>query len=273
MAGILYNDLTDYQDDKTVGKKRWICRLPKALGAMVILLIIGVSMVVVVASNRGDEVLLVYGFSVLLGMSYSSRPLRFKDRGVLGLIAYSLSNTLVFVIMPWLWIGSKSILLLVLTPAVLVDKWVNLHFHQIVDYDSDLHRKTRTYVVKVGLEHARNTLKYSAALASALMLALITYLVYLLPIWRILIILAGVAGLIGSLLFIKFLRQDNKNASSLVRELPWPYLGLTGVGFRILPLVLFVRLALQEPMIWIVVAIVGILLMLESLYAIRYRYE
>ena len=62
-----------------------------------------------------------------------------------------------------------------LVAAVFSDKWVNLHFHQIVDHQSDSSAQTRTYAVEVGPERARQTLLPLAYLSSLIMLATLAY--------------------------------------------------------------------------------------------------
>ena len=86
-------------------------------------------------------------------------------------------------------------------------------------------------------------------------------------------LLAVVTGVLASAVFTKVLRQRPGKTLALVRELSWLYLGLTYASFRILPLILSVRLALQEPTMWLAVGVFGLLLMVESWYAVHYRYE
>jgi 4-hydroxybenzoate polyprenyltransferase len=272
-ASILANDLADRQRDRAAGKQRWICYLPKGVGVLILAVLFGLGAGLVVICSGKASASLSYGGAVALGLLYSIKPVRFKERGIWGLLAYSLSGTFAYVIMPWAWVGSGRVLLLILAPAVLLDKWVNLHFHQVIDYGADRTTQTRTHTAVLGLEQGRRLLKYFTAFAAVSLLTVLVYIVLLLPLWRMVILLAAGIIILAGALYTKVSRQRPDRASLLLRELSSLYLGLTYAVFRILPLILFVRLALGEPTIWIVVGAVALLMMLESWYAVRYRYE
>ena len=270
-ASVLLNDLTDREIDRAAGKERWISRLPQWAAAFILASVAGAGVLVLVLSGAPGRALQAYAGAVALGLLYSVRPVRFKERGLWGMFAYSLCGTLGFVVVPWTWLGADWQLLAVLAPAMFLDKWVNLHFHQVVDYETDCSSGTRTLAVLIGLERTRISLQWVAVFASISLVAVFAFLGFLEPIWRLAIFTVCGGTVLSAALYTRRSRQHLAKATSLVRELPWPYLGLTYAVFRILPLILFARLALAEPTMWLLTGVVGLSLLLESQHSARYR--
>jgi len=273
LASILANDLADWRDDRAGGKERWILHLQGRIRELVVAMLIGLGGLLIMAFGASSGSLLAYGGAVALGLLYSVRPVRFKERGLLGPLAYSLSGTLGFVLLPWVWLESDWPVLAVLAPAVMLDKWVNLHFHQVIDYEADRKSGTRTYAVLAGPERARRSLKWAACLASLSMLVALAFLTVAVPGWRLITLAAVAAIVLAASGYIWMSRRHLARASALVRELPWFYLALTYALFRIVPLILFAHLAMLEPTMWVVFGLVGVLLFIESTYAARYHYD
>lgn len=273
LASILLNDLTDYPEDLAAGKRRWIYRRSKGTGVLIVVLLIGIGALALLSGSTKSGALLAYGGAVALGALYSIRPLRFKERGFGGLLAYSLSATLAFVFIPWAGLGAKLTPLLILAPAVFLDKWVNLHFHQVVDYEADRRSGTRTYAVRAGRENARRGLKWAARLASLSLLAVIAYTVLMLPRWQMVVLPATAGIVLAAAVHAQVARRRPGRVSALESELSWPYLGLTYAAFRLLPLILLLRIALRDSTMWLVALAAGSLILIESVYSINYRYE
>ena len=83
----------------------------------------------------------------------------------------------------------------------------------------------------------------------------------------------GAVVLAASFLFAGTSKSRAYEATSLVQELPWFYLGTTFALFRMLPLIMLFRLSLLDHRMWIIFAVALVLLGLESLYNLRYKYE
>jgi len=272
-ASTLANDIADLADDRAVGKERWIARLPGGLGVLVVAGLVGLGVVAMAAASAPVEALAAYLAATTLGLLYSIRPVRLKGRGLLGPIAFAASCVLVYVVVPWAWLRADGRLLAVLSPAVLLDKWVNLHFHQVVDYQADRLRGTRTYVARVGPERAHWTLWWTAWLASVSMLAVLALLA--LGGFRCgrVAAVAGMCVAALAVVYLRLARRRGAKGSSLVRELPWPYLGLTYGTFRLVPVVLLVALAFQERTMLIPAALAGLCALIDTWNTARYRYE
>jgi len=272
-ASILVNDIADRQEDGSLGKLRWIDRLPTGLGAWVVALVAVFGALLIVQARATSWVLAAYAAATVLALLYSIRPVRIKERGVAGLLNYSLAGTIAFVVLPWVWFGSDWLTPVVLVPAVFLDKWVNLHFHQVIDYEADSRSGIRTYSVAVGLQCARRSLGWAAGLSSVWLLGTLAFVTLSLPTWRVAAAGAGAAVVLAVAVYARSVRRHPERASALLQELPWTYLGLTFALFRVLPLVLFVRLALAEPTMWAVFGVVASLLLIESWHSFQYHYD
>ncbi len=274
LISILFNDIADSRDDYISGKMRWINRLSPVLRALILLLLLGIGLGTLQLSLSSNSTTWIFVAAVVTGFFYSVKPLRLKERGIWGLLTYSLACALGYCVIPWTWLTANWELLLLLAPAVFLDKWVNLHFHQVVDYESDLKMGTKTYAVLVGPDYARKTLKWISGLTSLWLIGVFMYVALLLPAWRAVIIPAiGTTVLACGFYIFIIRRQSSGKKTSLVRELSWLYLGLTYAILRILPLILVVRLSFRDPSMWAAVAFTVVILMVEFWFFLRYHYE
>ena len=269
---ILGNDLADRSEDRAARKRRWIQALPLGAGAAIVAGLAGIGALAVFLSAGVGGPLAAYAAATALGLLYSVRGVRLKERGLLGPLAYSGAAAVAYVLVPWTWLGAGWTALAVLGPAVLLDKWVNLHFHQVIDHEADRQRANSTYAVRVGVARARRTLGWAAGLASASMLGVLAFLAFELADWGLAIAAAGLGVAVAAALAARSRRGAGK-ASALVRELPCHYLGLTYAAFRIVPLLLLVRLAVEEPTMWATAAAAALWCLVESWQAVAYRYE
>jgi len=272
-ACILGNDISDAQDDGASEKRRWISRLPSSASHLVVILLAGVGASSAYLAGKQPAALLAFVAALALGLLYSFRPVRLKERGALGLWAYSFSATLAFVVTPWtVFKNAGWYTLAVLALAVFFDKWTNLHFHQLVDYETDRISNTQTYAVVAGEGRARKTLKWAAAAAALSLTGVWVLMIVTRPDGWMYdgLICVTVIALIG--VYAKTARRKG-NPSPLLRELPWLYLALTYTVLRLLPLLLVASLAMRAPVMWTVFALVACVLGGESLYSFRYRYD
>jgi 4-hydroxybenzoate polyprenyltransferase len=273
LFSILINDIADSKDDRLSGKMRWIVRITPLLRASILSIFLVGGLGILMLSQNPVSTKWVFIAAVVTGFLYSLKPLRLKERGVWGLFAYSSSCTLGYCVIPWTWLSEKWELLLLLAPTVFLDKWVNLHFHQIVDYESDLKMGTKTYAVLAGPDRARKILKWISWLTSLWLLAVFLYIALFVYEWRAIIILVVGFAVLACAFYIFLSRRTSGLETSLVRELPWTYLGLTYAVLRLLPLVLLVRLSFHDPSMLVSVALTGVILMAESWFFLEYHYE
>lgn len=269
----LTNDLSECRQDRAAGKRRWICSLqpPVAWGILLALLAGGWGVLVLSKSPAGAK--WAYGLAALVGILYSLRPLRLKERGLLGIAGYSLSCSLAYVVLPWAWTNSAGPAIVFLWPAVFFDKWVNLHFHQVIDREADASGGIRTYAVQAGLKKARRSLRWSAGLASAALLALFISIIMIFADARLLIGLA--AGIFALAWAFYKLRTDVRRTldNKLFQELPWYYLASTLFTLRILAVILWAGLAWKARALWPALMVVAVTVAADLWLSFRYRYQ
>ena len=249
LSAIIVNDIADRLPDGAESGK-WISRLSPAARIIVALLLTLWAWAVPVLSKAGSVAAWSLPAASAAGFLYSVQPFRLKEKGLAGIAAYSISCVLGYVVFPWAWLGVRVLTLLVLAPAVFLDKWTNLHFHQLADLDKDRRAAVRTYAVRAGLERTRRTLRRAAGLAClALAAAPLASWISLDPAWR----LVGLSAVGAAALAARFYTLNSRRSptpSPLVRELPWPYLALTHGVLRVYPLVLLARLAAGGSIAW-----------------------
>lgn len=276
MFSIQINDICDKKEDDAAGKMRWVGYLPKYMGIIISILLIVTGLSTVILASGSIKVILSYTATILLGLFYSLRPVRFKERGIWGLFVYALAATIIYVLVPWTWFDSNLILLIFLFFTVMSDKWVQLNFHQIVDYHADLKNGTQTYAVRVGLKRTRSILQLASLFASFSILSVLVYATFFVieeKMLQIIILVMSIATVAASGIHVKILNKKTQNSSDLVKELPWLYLGLTYLLFCVIPPVGFMFLALKEPLMWIIVVLSALSLLGISLHSIRYKYS
>ncbi len=273
---ILINDLSDRRADLAVGKKRWIGLLPEPVGVIIVLLFLTAGLAAVLLGNGSLRTILAYTASVFLGLSYSLRPLRFKERGAAGLVVYALSAMMIYVLVPWTWFNAGLWPLVFLAAAVGSDKWMQIHFHQVIDYPADLKNGTRSYAVRAGLDRARSSLRQGACITSLCLLSLTAFIIVRAgrALIQAIVLLALSAAIALSKIYADRIKNNQSpSPSALVRELPWFYLGLSFLVFYILPFVLFFFSVGQEPRLWILAVFSLFFLVGMSLQSLRYQYR
>jgi len=161
VSGYLVNDYSDMTTDKIAGQTREIHLMPKVQVIGLILLIILSSHVVTFLTflSIGQPLYtLIYVMGYPLGIFYSVPPLRFKERGLLGIMI----NALIEKALPVLLIISffQHFYLDALFLLVLVFVWgiELIIIHQYVDYEGDSKAQQKSYVVEIGLEKTKRLL-------------------------------------------------------------------------------------------------------------------
>ncbi|MCX7590296.1 MAG: UbiA family prenyltransferase, partial [Kiritimatiellae bacterium] len=137
LSGILANDVADRDVDRATGKQRWIQSFPGAGGLAITVLVAALGVVPAIMAPVPWRVAGVYLLAVMLGFAYSLHPFRLKVRGLVGFLAFTSCIVLCYVGVPWTWFGGDWKPVVLTGAAVFFDRWINLHFHQIVDHAAD----------------------------------------------------------------------------------------------------------------------------------------
>ena len=151
MYSFLVNDYFDMPYDISAGKKREIHCLSRRLFIFIIFIIVTISMLHLLYL-KSRPFILVYLSFYILSFLYSAPPVRFKSRGVAGIIVNVLIERMLVVLAMFTFFNHFGVDTLVF---LLTSSFIHLSdivTHQIYDYESDLKTKTKTFVVKLGLD-------------------------------------------------------------------------------------------------------------------------
>ncbi|MGD8539527.1 MAG: UbiA family prenyltransferase [Candidatus Aminicenantes bacterium] len=254
LSAILINDLTDKEIDRRAGKERWITSFPPLAGTMIPVLLLALGFFALIQAGGDMPVFASFILPVLLGTFYSLKPIRFKDRGIWGIVDYSLSATILSVIVPWTLFRPAFLLLPLLFTVVFGDKLIQILFHQIADFDTDREENVKSFAVTIGRDKADRILRYVLKIAMVADVFLLFYILFGMqvhPLFRWLIGLVCVLGVVASGIYVNIISKEFKTSTELTERLPWTYLGLSYILFYVLPPLLLLMLALHEPGLWV----------------------
>jgi len=267
LSSILVNDLTDKEIDAAAGKKRWIVSLPSPAGVSIPVILLAAAALALVLAGGQAAVLAAFSATALLGVLYSLKPVRFKDRGWWGPMAYGLSAALLHGLVPWSLFRPALILLPLLLAVVLADKLAQILFHQISDLEADKAMKVGSWAAAAGRGRAGRTLRLVVSIALTADGAVLLYLLFTIkghPLHFWLIVVVSVLGVAASWLYVKVVAKKRGASTELTEALPWPYLGMSYVLFYALPPLMLSVLARLDPRMWVLVALSALWLLGRS---------
>lgn len=146
--GYIINDYADREADKIVGKENSLIHVSKFNAAMRVFVVFVCGFLVAIYNHYDIKSLLIVIAIYILGASYSAKPFRFKEKGILGVIVSSFAQ--------------RSMPLLLLVSYINIDVvelvlWMVLGFavglryifiHQYIDLDNDLKSGITTFLTK-----------------------------------------------------------------------------------------------------------------------------
>lgn len=155
--GYLANSWADFREDENSGKGsvfsgwRWRRALATVVGAAMV----AVLPLLVTASERGAA--LLFGVtSVAVAAAYSLRPIRLKERGLLGVASSALAQRTLPALTILSYFGSVTLPLTLLTVLTFVIGVRFILVHQADDFTADRITGTRTFATRVGLHRVED---------------------------------------------------------------------------------------------------------------------
>lgn len=265
LSGFWINDLADERVDAAAGRPTSaICLLPRPVAIALIILVAAVGVGCVLFYSHSGGALLCYALALVIGYTYSLRPVRFKDRERWGLWAFTLCVVLACVCFPWFWLRPGFLSLAVIFPIVFADEWIKIYGHEVQDYQDDTSALSKTHVVALGIERARSILRIQAHVALTVLVAGVILIGALGGADVIPGIGATLVGAAASAVYGRLARMKNPESSSLVRSLPLSYLGLSYAVSRILPVLLLLQQTLKKPSVGLVLLVACFLIAIET---------
>lgn len=146
------NDFSDIEIDKKAGKKKVIADMPKWLiwFSLIAMAAIGNIFIVICSEKRMLCIALVL-LTYFLGLAYSSLGIRFKERGIWGLVECSFAQRCMpLFLIPVLLKFDTSLMILLSGWIVLsfIDGLRYIIIHQVNDLENDVATGVNTYVTK-----------------------------------------------------------------------------------------------------------------------------
>ena len=274
LATILINDLADREIDRRAAKERWITSLPSPAAIMLPVLLLASGFPALILAGGGPLVLASFTASMILGILYSLKPVRFKERGLGGPLAYALSAAILHALVPWALFRPALWLLPLLFIVVTGDKLVQMLFHQVLDFDSDRAEKVGSFAVRAGRDRAgralRQILNFALAADAVLLICVLFEVAKEHSPFLWLIGPACLLAVFAAGLYARVISKRARTSTALTERLPWPYLGISYVLFYLLPPLLFLTLAQRQPEIWILAALSALWLLGVSLNILLY---
>jgi len=144
------NDLTDLREDRLQGKVRPIQSWSKTAVVLLLLLTGPLSLVVLFIATRRLDVLSIGLVQFVLGMGYSMRPLRFKERGLAGLITAAVSQRIPPLLILAMLIPHPAQVVWYLAIWLTFLGLMFITEHQMEDRDADARTGVRTFATVNG---------------------------------------------------------------------------------------------------------------------------
>jgi 4-hydroxybenzoate polyprenyltransferase len=193
IGGYALNDVADFRQDRLAGAdpRGPGPRRSHSLAASIATLSLGMILIMAAA----DRVLprAVAAGSILLGVEYSLPPLRFKERGIWGVVVGALTQRPALFLVWAATLDAWDRLVIVLTFWLFFVGMIGMLGHQVLDRGHDKDGRVRTFVFRQG---PRPALRLGAACAVAAGIATVAPLI-LMPFARAWPVAAALAAMSG----------------------------------------------------------------------------
>jgi len=154
----LINDYCDMESDKLAGKRRVLHELKKWQSLTLIVIVMSSSFTISIMIIRQPLFTALYSLSFLLATFYSSPPVRFKCRGELGVICDALVEKPLPALLVFTFFNHFQLDTLLYMAMLFALQIKIITHHYIDDYEADLKSHVKTFVVKIGLNKAKDLL-------------------------------------------------------------------------------------------------------------------
>ncbi len=182
------NDFADMEIDKKAGKTKVIAHMPKwgIWSSLILMAMVGNTPVLVCADNKWvcSIIIILTYFS---GLAYSTLGIRFKERGLLGLIECSFAQRCMPLLIIFVLVKTDGPLIVMLLGWMVlsfVDGLRYIIIHQVNDLENDIASGVDTYVI-------RKRGDYRKVLLGLLILELIITVFLLTPLWKRTVVLTS----------------------------------------------------------------------------------
>jgi len=174
------NDFSDIEVDKLAGKNKIIATMPRWLiwASFLIMIVAGNVPIIILSSNKLLCIVLIV-VTYIMGLAYSSLGLRFKERGVWGLVECSFAQRCMPLFLIVCIEDIKGLNILFLAGWVLISFLDGLRYiliHQSIDMENDIKSGVKTFV----LEKKNN---YRNSIVAFFVAVIVLLTIVFIPLW------------------------------------------------------------------------------------------
>jgi len=178
MYGFLINDFCDIPSDIVAGKKRAVQELPKSVFIAIILLVVSICVLHLLYLKEAFYIA-TYITSYILATLYSAPPIRFKNRGLAGIVVNALIEKALPVLAVFAFFTHFEIDTLIFLAASFSFGIVEIITHQIYDYKNDLRTEIHSFVTVVGIDKTLKIYKYFICPISGMLIVFLCFIISL----------------------------------------------------------------------------------------------
>lgn len=178
MYGFLINDFFDMPYDIAAGKKRAVHELPKIVFIAIILVVVFISALHLLYLKESLYIV-TYVVSYILATLYSAPPIRFKNRGLSGIVVNGLIEKMLPVLAVFAFFTHFGMDTLIFLATSFFVGIVDIITHQIYDHEDDLRNGIRTFVVNVGIDKGLKIFKNFINPFSAALIITLFFLIFI----------------------------------------------------------------------------------------------
>jgi 4-hydroxybenzoate polyprenyltransferase len=173
--GFVINDIGDKESDIAAGKLKDIQKYSKKKSSLIISLLT-VGFLFIPIFFGGVLIMVLSVFIFFLATFYSLKPLRFKERGILGILVADISSRSALFLIFGLFISAQPLNILFFMGWLFVIGFQDELNHQLVDISADKKSGAKTWVQVVGQKRGEQFL--IAALMLSFLYLIIPFLLF-----------------------------------------------------------------------------------------------
>jgi 4-hydroxybenzoate polyprenyltransferase len=217
--GFLVNSVADFESDSRIGKDTKLSNFSKTQIYFFMLILATGILGIPFTFKNNIQIKMLSLFIFFLATFYSLKPIRFKERGIVGILVSSLTQR-AFIFLFFVLLISADILL-----SIILLLWLSLigilteMAHQLLDLENDIKTGVKTWASNLGMERAkkRSLMIFSGFLLSILASILIFPITIGLPIAVILLIFSD-RSIFYYLDVLKAIKQNSVQTKGSTRD-------------------------------------------------------
>lgn len=271
LFAFMINDIADREIDEIAGKRRLFGRLSRSTAFFLILVTILGNIIIGYAVSLSIVYLFVLSIGLFICVAYSVKPFRLKERGIYAIIAAPILGKIIPILLVCILFEKTNWWILILILAESTKNALDILFHQIVDFESDMKAGVSTFVTTQGKETSVRILKMFSAWGTIMAIAMGSVFSYFVPRYRFIAVLVLMGYPVIAAIYKK--KQRHKERTSIEAYLPISYQWFGLNVFLMSPFWLSGIIFLHDKDFGGVFIIIGLLTLSQVGFYFRYKYQ